>query len=142
MKENGTNIVCIENAQPFCLQNSKKQRQLLGFCQETFLKAVPRNCFKAKTSQECSAEQRLQVASSFSSSSSSSSSTAGASPPSSSPSGDSGSPAFLPGLSPNHLGSLLAGLLVHSSYFSFQIASNDSALMTSQPPSYSFFLSS
>merc|ERR1719233_2453882 len=73
---------------------------------------------------------------------SSSSSTGGASPASSSPSGVSGSPAFLPGLSPNHLGNLFDGLLVHSSYFSFQIASRDSALMTSHPPSYSFFLSS
>merc|ERR1712107_170148 len=56
--------------------------------------------------------------SSFSSSSSSSSSTSsgGASPPSSS-SGVSGSPAFLPGRSPNHLGRRALGLLVQSSYF-------------------------
>merc|ERR1719513_314576 len=39
------------------------------------------------------------------------------SPPSSSPSGVSASPAFLPGLSPNHLGSFFAGLFDHSSYF-------------------------
>merc|ERR1712193_564166 len=76
--------------------------------------------------------------SSSSSSSSSASSSIGASPPSSSPSGVSGSPDFFPGLSPNHLGSLLVGLLVHSSYFSFQTASRVSALITSQPPSYSF----
>merc|ERR1719154_1012229 len=85
----------------------------------------------------------LQISCLASSSSSSYSSSAGASsPPSSSPSGVSGSPDFLPGLSPNHLGSFLDGLLDHSSYFSFQMASTDSALMTSQPPSYSFFLSS
>merc|ERR1719474_617991 len=82
------------------------------------------------------------AASSPPSSSSSSSSAAASSPPPSSPSGVSASPAFLPGLSPNHLGSFFAGLLDHSSYFSFQMASRDSALMTSQPPSYSFFLSS
>merc|ERR1712083_57779 len=80
--------------------------------------------------------------SSSSSSSSYSSSAAASSPPSSSPSGVGASPAFLPGLSPNHLGSFLEGLLDHSSNFSFQMASRDSARMTSQPPSYSFFLSS
>merc|ERR1712180_461697 len=64
------------------------------------------------------------------------------SPSSSSSSGVGASPAFLPGLSPNHFGSFLLGLLVHSSYFSFQTASKVSALITSQPPSYSFFLSS
>merc|ERR1711897_113553 len=80
--------------------------------------------------------------SSSSSSSYSSSSSTGAASSASSPSGVSASPAFLPGLSPNHLGSLLAGLLDHSSYFSFQMASRDSARMTSQPPSYNFFLSS
>merc|ERR1719266_1393550 len=102
---------------------------------------IPR---KTKTSQECSWE-RAEVASVvspqegsvYSSSSSSSSSSSN-----SSSSGVSASPAFLPGLSPNHLGSLLAGLFDHSSYFSFQMASRDSARMTSQPPSYSFFLSS
>merc|ERR1712180_429515 len=73
---------------------------------------------------------------------SSSSSSSSSSSPSSSPSGVGASPAFLPGLSPNHFGSFLLGLLVHSSYFSFQTASKVSALITTQPPSYSFFLSS
>merc|ERR1711892_1318397 len=50
-------------------------------------------------------------------------------------SGDSADPAFLPGRSPNHLGSFLAGLLDHSSCFSFHMASRVSALMTSHPPS-------
>merc|ERR1712020_802925 len=83
------------------------------------------------------------LASSSSSSSSSSSTSAGASaPPSSSSSGDSGSPAFLPGRSPNHLGNLVFGLFCHSEYFSFHKAWRCSALTTSQPPSYNFRLSS
>merc|ERR1719348_1795089 len=76
--------------------------------------------------------------SSSSSSSSYSSSSAAAASSSSPPSGVSGSPFFLPGLSPNHLGSLLEVLLLHSSYFSFQQDSRCSALTTSQPPSYIF----
>merc|ERR1712040_21055 len=93
--------------------------------------------------QQIGDSRRLVYSSSSSSSSSySSSSAAASSPPSSSPSGVGASPAFLPGLSPNHLGSFLDGLLDHSSNFSFQMASRDSARMTSQPPSYSFFLSS
>merc|ERR1711962_1909790 len=101
-----------------------------------------------ETSQECQAEQRSEVvkrdlvySSSSSSSSSSSISAGGASPPSSS-SGVSGSPVFLPGRSPNHLGRRALGLFVQSSYFSFHITSRVSALITSQPPSYNFFLSS
>merc|ERR1711962_296404 len=87
-----------------------------------------------ETSQECQADQRSEVVKRdlvYSSSSSSSSS-----------SGVSGSPAFLPGRSPNHLGRRALGLFVQSSYFSFHITSRVSALITSQPPSYNFFLSS
>merc|ERR1719361_47266 len=87
-------------------------------------------------------EELVSSSSSSSSSSSYSSSAAASSPPSSSPSGVAASPALLPGLSPNHLGNFLAGRLENSSNFSFQMASRDSARMTSQPPSYSFFLSS
>merc|ERR1712055_975662 len=98
-----------------------------------------------ETSQECQADQRSEVVKrdlvySSSSSSSSSSSAGGASPPSSS-SGVSGSPAFLPGRSPNHLGRRVLALLLQSSYLSFHMASSISARTTSQPPSYSFFLS-
>merc|ERR1719147_537023 len=57
------------------------------------------------------------------------------------PSGVSGSPSFLPGRTPNHFGSLAFGLFDHSLNFSFQRASSSTALITSQPPSYSFFLS-
>merc|ERR1719446_1897914 len=78
--------------------------------------------------------------SSYSSSSSSYSSSA-ASSAASSPSGVSGSPGFLPGRSPNHLGSLDLALLVQSVFLSFHNCSNISALTTSAPPSYSFFLS-
>merc|ERR1711872_592588 len=54
------------------------------------------------------------------------------------PHGVSGSPAFLPGRSPNHLGRRALGRLVQSSYLSFHIPSSISARTTSQPPSYSF----
>merc|ERR1719369_359113 len=89
----------------------------------------------------CSVEKIVYSSSSSSSYSSSSSAAGASSPPSSSPSGVSGAPAFLPGLSPNHFGNFLAGLLENSSYFSFQMASRDSDLRTSQPPSYNCFLS-
>merc|ERR1712223_484943 len=60
---------------------------------------------------------------------------------SSSPSGVSGSPAFLPGLTPNHLGSFLAGRFENSANFSFHIDSSHSARITSAPPSYNFLRS-
>merc|ERR1719191_1137258 len=84
---------------------------------------------------------RLSIYSSSSSSSSYSSSAASSAAASSSPSGVSGSPAFLPGRTPNHLGSFLAGLLENSANFSFHMDSSHSARITSAPPSYSFFLS-
>merc|ERR1712114_150176 len=88
----------------------------------------------------------IVYSSSSSSSYSSSSSSYSSSPPassaaSSSPSGVSGSPSFLPGQTPHHLGSLALGLLFHSPSFSFQTASSHSDLMISAPPSYNFFLS-
>merc|ERR1719495_1789557 len=86
-------------------------------------------------SQICSTSTYSSSSSSYSSSSSSYSSS------SASPSGVSGSPAFLPGLSPNHFGSLVLALLVHSVFLSFHMDSNHSALRTSAPPSYNFFLS-
>merc|ERR1712088_178426 len=86
----------------------------------------------------------ILIYSSSSSSSSSYSTSAGASaPPSSSSSGDSGSPAFLPGRSPNHLGNLDFVRFPQSfSYFSFQSFSSTSEYKTIQPPSYNFRLSS
>merc|ERR1712037_274864 len=80
--------------------------------------------------------------SSYSSSSSSySSSAASSAAASSSPSGVSGSPAFLPGRTPNHFGSFLAGRFENSANFSFHIPSSHSARITSAPPSYSFLRS-
>merc|ERR1719449_560868 len=93
---------------------------------------------EAMISMECAVStiRRQEASSSSSNSSSASSSTA-----SSSPSGVSGSPSFLPGLTPHHLGSLDLGLLFHSPSFSFHTPSSHSARMISAPPSYSFFLS-
>merc|ERR1719432_281457 len=59
----------------------------------------------------------------------------------SSPSGVSGSPGFLPGRSPHHLGSRLLGRSTYSAYFSFQTLSSLSLLHTSQPPAKSPILS-
>merc|ERR1712223_1652296 len=73
--------------------------------------------------------------------SSSSSSAASSAAASSSPSGVSGSPAFLPGRTPNHLGSFLAGRFENSANFSFHIDSSHSARITSAPPSYNFLRS-
>merc|ERR1719409_709941 len=84
---------------------------------------------------------RLSIYSSSSSSSSYSSSAASSAAASSSPSGVSGSPAFLPGRTPNHFGSFLAGRLENSANFSFHMDSSHSARITSAPPSYSFLRS-
>merc|ERR1719331_135915 len=59
----------------------------------------------------------------------------------SSSSGVSGSPAFLPGRTPNHFGSFLAGRFENSANFSFHMDSSHSARITSAPPSYSFLRS-
>merc|ERR1719331_855718 len=80
---------------------------------------------------------RLSIYSSSSYSSSAASSAAA----SSSPSGVSGSPAFLPGRTPNHFGSFLAGRFETSANFSFHMDSSHSARITSAPPSYSFLRS-
>merc|ERR1719206_727720 len=71
--------------------------------------------------------------SSSSSSTTSSSSTSSSAAASSSPSGVSGSPAFLPGRTPNHFGSLALGLLDHSPNFSFQAASSLLAWANTKP---------
>merc|ERR1719391_1885289 len=78
-----------------------------------------------------------------SSSSSSGSGSGGASSSSSSSSSsDLGSPFFLPGRSPNHLGSLVFVLFWNSSNFSLKYFSNSSLHNTCHPPSNNFFLSS
>merc|ERR1711964_614449 len=48
---------------------------------------------------------------------------------------------LLPGRTPNHFGSFLAGRFENSANFSFQVDSSHSARRTSAPPSYSFLRS-
>merc|ERR1712012_397534 len=48
---------------------------------------------------------------------------------------------LLPGRTPNHLGSFLAGRFENSANFSFHIDSSHSARITSAPPSYNFLRS-